>query len=534
LWRQVVADASALESDATREQLPDVNGDFRGSFSGYERDHLYYNPDGRGRFFDAGYVFGLDFVDDGRAAVPVDVDGDGDLDLVMQSLQGLRVAWNDLPPRSWTRIGLRATQTDAQAFGAIVEVHANDVVQRHILSLTDGFQSQVPRDLHFGLADADTIERVRVHWPSGTVEDWTDLPVRKRLALVEGQRAATATELAQWPQASRPQPIATARPDLVAPTLDGEPLPLTVQAAGEARPVLVNFWAPWCAPCRTELPELRALAQQFAGKVDFVGVSVEREDLAAVRGALAEFEPGYAQRIANDALLEAFFPDDEQAVLPSTFVFDDQGRLRRIFRRPVQRADVSSLLASFESEGTFARDALARGLAQLEQGDLRAAVDSFRRALEADPDLAVAHFEVGKVWTRVGNHDKAEEYFQNAVRADADHAAAQFNLGVARLQLGKASEAIAPLQASLRLRGDDAQTLLTLAVAARDAGDFELALTTCDRAAALDEASPVPYVVKAETYVAADALDAARASYREALQRAPSAVEIQAALDALR
>ncbi|HUY14435.1 MAG TPA: thioredoxin [Terriglobia bacterium] len=47
------------------------------------------------------------------------------------------------------------------------------------------------------------------------------------------------------------------------------------QVLKSAQPVLVDFWAPWCAPCRMIAPAVEAVAEQFAGKALVVKVNVD-------------------------------------------------------------------------------------------------------------------------------------------------------------------------------------------------------------------------------------------------------------------
>ena len=92
------------------------------------------------------------------------------------------------------------------------------------------------------------------------------------------------------------------------------------------RPVVVNLWASWCAPCRTELPLFQAQAARRGTEVAFLGVDVEDSRRDAVR-LLERFPVPYPSvedpRRAISRSLGA-------VGLPSTAFYDRQGRLETI------------------------------------------------------------------------------------------------------------------------------------------------------------------------------------------------------------
>lgn len=70
------------------------------------------------------------------------------------------------------------------------------------------------------------------------------------------------------------------RGDFLKRIADIENSPNQWQYLGE-RPALVDFYAPWCGPCRMLMPVLDELAKEYAGKVDIYKVNVEDEQQLA-------------------------------------------------------------------------------------------------------------------------------------------------------------------------------------------------------------------------------------------------------------
>lgn len=63
---------------------------------------------------------------------------------------------------------------------------------------------------------------------------------------------------------------------------------LASRLASSDRPLIINVWASWCIPCRSEAPHFVAAHSQFGDEIDFVGVAVRDTD-ADARRFLSEF-----------------------------------------------------------------------------------------------------------------------------------------------------------------------------------------------------------------------------------------------------
>ena len=105
----------------------------------------------------------------GRGATYADIDGDGDLDvLITQPGREARLYRNDQQTgHHWLRIKLVGTADNRNAVGAVIELTANGITQRRLITSGRSFLSQVELPVTFGLGNADKIDSLVITWPSG-------------------------------------------------------------------------------------------------------------------------------------------------------------------------------------------------------------------------------------------------------------------------------------------------------------------------------------------------------------------------------
>ena len=98
--------------------------------------------------------------------------------------------------------------------------------------------------------------------------------------------------------------------------------------------VVLDFWATWCAPCKTEIPGYVALQKKYgADGLVVVGVSMDTGGTADVRQFIKDFGINYTVVIGDDTIVSAFAPIDGY---PTTFIIDRDGLIRnkKLGKRP--------------------------------------------------------------------------------------------------------------------------------------------------------------------------------------------------------
>jgi thiol-disulfide isomerase/thioredoxin len=129
-------------------------------------------------------------------------------------------------------------------------------------------------------------------------------------------------------------PRGTARPFAVR-TLDGRTLRLTEL---RGRPVILDFWATWCAPCRASMPHLSAMQGRYGSRgLVVLGLSVDDAPPQAVRGFAERLRVRFPIAMASEGMLDDYGPIRS---IPTTIFIDRNGR---IVRRVVGYVDEETL-----------------------------------------------------------------------------------------------------------------------------------------------------------------------------------------------
>ena len=240
----------------------------------------------------------------------------------------------------------------------------------------------------------------------------------------------------------------SAAADLIKDTTDQAFMQDVVETSREV-PVIVDFWAPWCGPCKTLGPQLEAAVTAARGKVRMVKINVDENP--AIAGQL------------------------QVQSIPTVYAFS-QGQPVDGFQGAVSQGDVQRFvekIAALGGDGGLG-EALEAAEEMLAQGAVDDAAQTFAAIVGEEPENAAANGGLARAHIALGALDTAEALLNNVPPSIANAP----EIEVARAQIELARQAVdagplAELHAAVEANADDHQARFDYAQALHAAGNAE-------------------------------------------------------------
>ena len=219
--------------------------------------------------------------------------------------------------------------------------------------------------------------------------------------------------------------------------------------ASRETPVIVDFWAPWCGPCKQLGPAIERAVTAARGKVKLVKIDIDQH-------------PQFAGQLRVQSI-------------PAVFAFVG-GRPVDGFTGALPESQIKAFVERLAAQAPAdaADELIAAGREALEAGDLNTAAQAFARVLQADPQDVRALGGMARVYLEGGDPERAAE-----IAAMAPEGAKDPGLESVRAALALASAAPAETDAfEARLAADpaDHEARFELARALAGAGRLEAAM----------------------------------------------------------
>jgi putative thioredoxin len=222
-----------------------------------------------------------------------------------------------------------------------------------------------------------------------------------------------------------------------------------VVEASKSVPVIVDFWAPWCGPCKSLTPALEAAVTAARGKVLLVKVNVDEN-----------------QQIAAQLRIQS---------IPTVYAFW-QGRPVDGFQGAIPASEVKAFIdrvAAAAGDGGLA-EALEAAEAMLAEGAVADAAQTFAAILAEEPENAAAYGGLVRAHLAIGELDRAEELLAAipaAIASAPEIEAARAQLALARQALNAGP--IAELTSAVESNPNDHAARFELAQALYARGDVQ-------------------------------------------------------------
>lgn len=222
-------------------------------------------------------------------------------------------------------------------------------------------------------------------------------------------------------------------------------------------PVIVDFWAPWCGPCKTLGPALEAAVTAAKGAVRMVKINVDENQMLSQQLRIQSIPTVYA--FFNGQPVDGF-----QGAIPGS-------EIKKFIE------GLAKLAGGSADDGLA--DALAAAEEMLTEGAAADAAETFAAILEEDPANAAAYGGLIRAHLAMGDLDQAEKL---AAEAPAELAKAK-EVEAARAQIELARQAakagpVDELHALLAKDPTNRQVMFDLATALHASGDVEGAVST--------------------------------------------------------